>query len=167
VVADECVQLLARCGLGWQRIECLLLALCGHGHALAHYSVEQRAFAFEVVEGRAAVHAGSGCDIAGAGGIKALGAEQAGGAFDEGAAAVAVVELFHRFAGAAPRAAGFGGLSGCGGSAVNGSVSRARWSGFLGGLQWRFQWSFWWRLRGRAVACRGIHARHDNKTFYL
>ena len=118
MVANERVQLFAWCGLGGQCIECLLLALCGHGHAFAHHGIEQRAFAFEVVEGRAAVHARRRRNVARAGGGKALSAEEFGSAVHEFATAVAVVEFFGGLAGAAAGAAGGGFLSrsciGCG-----------------------------------------------------
>ena len=69
------------------------LARQGGVHAFLHDGKQQRVLAFEMVEGRAALHAGGGRNVARGGGGKALAAKQGSCGTQQGGAAVAVVAL--------------------------------------------------------------------------
>src|SRR6185369_1812703 len=130
VIADQDAQ--ARGGIGLRGLRTArlsppggcgnraLLARDGRPHAFLHHRIEQRALALEVIEGRAALHAHRGRDIACAGAAEALAPEERGRATEQLLAPVAVVAVLWRLA--RPPARAFGAAVGCaaGGGALHG-----------------------------------------------
>jgi hypothetical protein len=105
VVADQDSQLTGGVGCGLLgALQRLLLPIDGRPQAFFHHGVQQRPFALEVIERRAALHAHRRRDVARAGGVEALAPKQLGGRAQQLAPAVAIVPILHGLAGAPTRA---------------------------------------------------------------